>query len=276
MKILGWTGLLGLFFFLSPAGLAQGTSEGKAARPMHAVFLPSVTGVGTLEQLDAVLKGTLEKGWHIYWRSPGDTGLAPEMDWSGSGNVKNVEVGWLPPKRFEAFGMYSYGYEDEVFLPLTITPERQGAAVDLSLEMKILACNKICIPQTLSVSLVIPKGPALGSDHQKTVREVFAALPSKKDTKTLRLDTAVLGKDSLILTAWAQQGFEGADIIVEAPGISLSSPPEIIPDETESQRALFKINAPEGIENLTEKLFGKKVIVTLVNRGQAVEKEFSF
>ena len=30
----------------------------------------------------------LEPGWKTYWRTPGDSGVPPSFDWSGSKNLK--------------------------------------------------------------------------------------------------------------------------------------------------------------------------------------------
>src|SRR5436309_13604570 len=35
---------------------------------------------------------TLGEGWKTYWRMPGDAGVPPSFDWSGSTNVASVEV----------------------------------------------------------------------------------------------------------------------------------------------------------------------------------------
>ena len=44
------------------------------------------------------------EGWKGYWRTPGEVGLAPEIDWTGSTNLKSAELLWPAPERFEAFG----------------------------------------------------------------------------------------------------------------------------------------------------------------------------
>ena len=40
----------------------------------------------------AALQLTLAPGWKTYWRSPGDAGIPPSFDWSGSQNVKSVRI----------------------------------------------------------------------------------------------------------------------------------------------------------------------------------------
>ncbi|MGN6748120.1 MAG: protein-disulfide reductase DsbD domain-containing protein, partial [Xanthobacteraceae bacterium] len=42
----------------------------------------------------------LDPGWQTYWRDPGDSGAPPSFDFSGSENVKAVNVLWPAPERF--------------------------------------------------------------------------------------------------------------------------------------------------------------------------------
>src|SRR3569832_627853 len=37
-------------------------------------------------------------GWHTYWRYPGDSGVTPEFDFSGSENLKSATVLYPAPK----------------------------------------------------------------------------------------------------------------------------------------------------------------------------------
>lgn len=59
----------------------------------------------------------LGKGWKAYWRSPGEVGLPPEIDWSGSENLASAELLWPAPTRFTAFGIENFGYSKHVLLP---------------------------------------------------------------------------------------------------------------------------------------------------------------
>src|SRR5258708_4657987 len=65
----------------------------------------------------------LDPGWYTYWRTPGEAGVPPLFDFSGSENVANVEVLYPAPMRKDADGTVSLIYQDEVVLPLTVTPK---------------------------------------------------------------------------------------------------------------------------------------------------------
>ena len=62
----------------------------------------------------AAVEIALDRGFKTYWRHPGEAGLPPAFDWSGSANLAAVEVLWPAPRRFQDAGGVSYGYEGGV------------------------------------------------------------------------------------------------------------------------------------------------------------------
>jgi hypothetical protein len=36
-------------------------------------------------------------GWHAYWRSPGDAGIPPSIEWAGPTNLAHAEIAWPVP-----------------------------------------------------------------------------------------------------------------------------------------------------------------------------------
>ena len=59
----------------------------------------------------------LMRGWHTYWRYPGDAGVPPQFSFAGSRNVKNVEVLWPAPERMVDSGGTSIGYSAGIVFP---------------------------------------------------------------------------------------------------------------------------------------------------------------
>jgi len=102
----------------------------------------------------AVLVLELEEGWHSYGQDPGDAGLPPHFNWDGSQNLERVDITW--PKTFEKTEMEMFtvnAYEGRVEFPLKITSEKADEDVTLNLDLKIMVCNKICIPDQVKLSL---------------------------------------------------------------------------------------------------------------------------
>src|SRR5205814_2195007 len=76
----------------------------------------------------AVLLGGIEfdlqDGWKTYWRTPGDSGVPPRIDFSKSDNVEAVTPLFPAPMKFpDGAGGTSYGYQKHFVLPLRIVPK---------------------------------------------------------------------------------------------------------------------------------------------------------
>ncbi|AXI41110.1 protein-disulfide reductase DsbD domain-containing protein [Sulfitobacter sp. SK011] len=99
----------------------------------------------------AAIKLTLAPGWKTYWRSPGDNGIPPHFDWSGSSNLGGVGITWPAPSVFRTGGVRTIGYANELILPITIAPRSSGKPVTLHADLDIGVCSDICVPQQLSL-----------------------------------------------------------------------------------------------------------------------------
>ena len=66
------------------------------------------------------LKVSLLPEWKIYWRNPGDAGLPPEIKWETGNNIRSIDLLFPNPKRFNFFGIETFGYENEVIFPIII------------------------------------------------------------------------------------------------------------------------------------------------------------
>lgn len=112
----------------------------------------------------AALDLTLAPGWKTYWRSPGEAGIPPSFDWSGSENVKAVRIHWPVPTVFETNGMQTIGYHDGLMLPLEVTAIDPSRPVHLAVRMELGVCDDICMPAalTLGTDLTVPGSPDPG------------------------------------------------------------------------------------------------------------------
>ena len=91
--------------------------------------------------------------WHTYWKNPGDSGLATQLQWTLPAGVTAGEIAWPAPKKIRIGTLANFGYEDTVLLPvpLTIGPQFQPNGLLGELEVKLsatwLVCRQECIPQ---------------------------------------------------------------------------------------------------------------------------------
>src|ERR1700721_3864575 len=94
---------------------AFSTDWGRAAKPRARL----IAGGGDLAGFEIALS----PGAITYWRDPGDAGLPPTLDFSGSDNVASVVPEFPAPKRIkEADGGEAFGYAGGVVLQLRVKP----------------------------------------------------------------------------------------------------------------------------------------------------------
>ncbi|MDW3224956.1 MAG: protein-disulfide reductase DsbD family protein [Paracoccaceae bacterium] len=154
--------------FLALPALAQD----KFAMPVTAEMLPGwVRADGTRV---AAVRLSLDPGWKTYWRAPGDAGIPPEFDWSGSRNLYSVAVTWPTPIVFDENGMRSIGYTDELVIPLALAPSEAGQPIDVDLEMSIGICSDICVPHSLTLEAMLDSA---GTKPTPSIAAALAARP---------------------------------------------------------------------------------------------------
>lgn len=173
--------VLGIGIFISDHAVAA-TSNDYSTSAITVRLISAQDGVPLgAETLSAGLDLTLEEGWKTYWRSPGEVGIPPQVDWSGSQNVAGVELLWPAPERFTAFGIENFGYHDTVVFPLRITLERAGEPVDLTANVKLLICSEVCVPEVFDLTLSLPSGSAIDTVSASRISTYLSRVPAEGD-----------------------------------------------------------------------------------------------
>ena len=218
---------------------------------------------------DAVLAGVqirMDEGWKTYWRNPGDSGVPPSFDWSGSKNLKHAEVLYPAPHRFADANGTAIGYADEVVFPVRITPEREGEAVELKLAVDYGLCKSLCIPNEAELSLAIPADAAAVKGDSALIETFLArvpkpaeagALPAVQDVEN-KLDGA---KPELLIDALFLPDARGSDLFIEAPDMFVPVPKPLGPLADGRQRFTVSFTSPEEAASIK----GKPLTLTLVS-----------
>jgi DsbC/DsbD-like thiol-disulfide interchange protein len=156
----------------------------------------------------------LSPGAITYWRDPGDAGLPPTLDFSGSDNVASVEPQFPAPKRIkEADGGEAFGYDGSVVFPLAVKPRDPTKPATLKLNADFAVCEKVCLPAKAHLELTLPSAP--GSPHAGAIDAALAAVPRAVAAKDFGALEA-LGADSWRLCSAHEDG-PPRDLFVEAP-----------------------------------------------------------
>ncbi len=132
------------------AATAPAAAQGQVANPvLSAEILPGWTNADGSHTV--ALRLELAPGWHTYWRVPGEAGIAPQFDWSRSQNVDTVTPIWPRPAVFDQNGYLSFGFQDELILPLQVTPRDATRPMALMGEIALGVCRDTCVPADVSV-----------------------------------------------------------------------------------------------------------------------------
>lgn len=179
----------------------------------------------------AALRLTLSPGWKTYWRTPGDAGIPPQFDWSGSDNLRGVGITWPAPEVFLTAGMRTIGYSGDVVLPIALAPKRAGEPIILQADLDIGVCSDICIPHQMTLHATIDD-----SNRQPTpmIAAALAARPYSAREAGVTSATCDLSPTSDGLAIRATLGLPSAggdEVVIIEPG-----QPGLWMSETETAR----------------------------------------
>jgi suppressor for copper-sensitivity B len=274
-------------WMLAAGGAAAQTSDASEwARTDQAQVRLVAAGpaAGNAGMLRAGLQFRLEPGWKIYWRSPGDAGLPPRLNWSGSRNFEAADVLWPAPERFELFGFDTFGYGGEIVLPILMKPERMGAPLSLRLALDYLICEKICIPYEAKLALDLPANGGEGSVHGALIDRFIAQVPGDGGAAGLSIERAAWNagrQPTITVTARSAAGFANPDVFVESSdggsrsgnswaGVTFGRPEMVVAEE--GKRATLRIPVRgDGAGPDAVGFVGSQVTLTLVDGARAME-----
>lgn len=211
---------------------------------------------------------SLLEGWKTYWRAPGDAGIPPSFDWSGSRNVKSVTFHWPRPQVFDVGDMQTIGYSHELILPVEIVPQDPSQPVELRAAVDLGVCSDICVPASFTVAAQLPR-PGVGDD---AIRRALRQRPSTPNEAGVTKASCVISpqKDGLKLTAVLQFPSTGGDevVVVETgvPGVWVS-PADVTRHGKELRAEVDMVGADGGPFALQR----DAILLTVLGKHRAVE-----
>jgi suppressor for copper-sensitivity B len=255
----------------SPARAAGAT----AVEPqVTAALISAQTAVGEARQIRLGLRFTMAPGWKTYWRSPGDAGYPVTVDWKGSGNLAKADLLWPVPHRFTLFGLDTFGYKDEVVLPVIATLSEPGKPLSVRAHLRYLVCETVCIPYEADLALDIPAGEGLPSADAQRIDRFYAQVPGDGRAQGLTLEQISLaGSDEKpvlqVVARSALRGFAEPDLIVEAPAGLYFGKPGIRLGENGS---VAHFTLPISRDSNAPSLSGTAVTLTLTDGMRGLER----
>ena len=244
------------------AGVARADDASPWAEEMSSAL--RLIGGGNLQ---AGVEIKMPAGWHTYWRYPGDSGVPPRFDFSGSDNVASVQVLYPAPQAFTDETGTTIGYKDDVIFPLHVVPQQNGKPVTLRAKIDYAVCAKLCVPVEARAALTLGytgNNAALAAAEARVPKQVSAAdagltVRRAKDAKPKPIVFVDLGANN-----------RPAEIFVEGPSpdwaLPVPKPAKGVP--AGHQQFIFEWDGlPPGVDPKAP----AELTFTIVNSGRATE-----
>ncbi|KAA0972490.1 hypothetical protein FPY71_05225 [Aureimonas fodinaquatilis] len=159
--------------------------------------------------IKGALSFELEPGWKTYWLNPGQTGLAPMLDFSGSSFSSPPQLSFPVPERYEDAYSSSIVYSQPMAIAFA-APAATGES-RLKLAATFGICDTVCVPAATTLELDVPQHPSPGDIA--AVKAAFAALP---DEATQPLVAHIDGNTLFVANPLSSTPDSIADIFVAA------------------------------------------------------------
>ncbi len=165
---------------LGTAAHAQLQQPGKNAIASSLVAESAVVAPGQTVTLALVMRPS--KGWHGYWKNPGDSGMETQIAWELPGGLTAGPIQYPVPDQLIVAGLMNYVYEGDyaqlidVKVPAGVAP---GTKLPIRARVDYLACTKeVCVPETANVAVDLEAGSAPAAQTNRAMFDRFRqALP---------------------------------------------------------------------------------------------------
>jgi suppressor for copper-sensitivity B len=189
----------------------------------------NITADSTLE---AGLEFRFAKGWHGYWRTPGDAGIPPTVDWSASENIWSGTISWPAPHRLVIDGLQNSVYENDVVLPVKLFLTHAQTVARVKASITYAACSEVCVPLQADLTLALPTGVEGTTAQSGLISSAQKRVPGSPDAAGVDvIGTRFAGPASeptLVVDLKSRSGaFVQPDLLVEGAGDGIPPTPKV-------------------------------------------------
>jgi len=234
-------------------------------------LISAASATGDSGSVQLGLEFELQPDWKIYWRSPGDAGYPPSVDWKGSDNLADTVISWPAPHRFSISGLETMGYKNHVVLPVVARLNDSNQPLILRAAVDYLTCAVVCVPQHVELSMSLPSGPSTATIHAHDIGRFLSNVPGDGPRVGMSLVSAeAADSGDLVVTVSANPALKDPDLFLERADQMQFAKPKIEKSQG-GRKVVFRIKPVEGTgeAGLTE----KPVILTVVDGDRGMEVE---
>ena len=133
--------------------------QASVTRPHVTITLvPELTAVVAGMPQRVALRIQVEPGWHIYWKNPGESGVATTARWTLPAGFSVDSLEYPTPARLDVAGVVTHILEGDLVIQTTVTPPKALSlrASRLASRVQYGVCKDVCYPGQATVSLTMP------------------------------------------------------------------------------------------------------------------------
>ena len=122
-------------------------------------------------------------GWHSYWSNPGDSGIAPTIQWKAMPGVRFGPLLHPAPTLLKVAGITSYVHSGEHILLARVRADptlKRGTLLPIAARLTWATCaESLCVPERTTLGLNLRVGDGIPNASAKGLRLAVLRLPHR-------------------------------------------------------------------------------------------------
>jgi DsbC/DsbD-like thiol-disulfide interchange protein len=164
---------------------AQRASAAAGDKIVQAQLFADVSAIKPGESFNLGIQLKIMSDWHIYWKNPGDAGLATKVKLDLPPGFTSEALQYPVPARIDLPGdIINYVYQDEVMLLVRVTaPKDLSTASPVVIPGKVswLVCKEVCLPGSALLQLELPVSADVSPANAEMFHQWTDRLPLDRD-----------------------------------------------------------------------------------------------
>lgn len=199
--------------------LAFAMAAGVTADQFHtkAELIVPVESARAGETVTVGVRLKMEPKWHTYWVNAGDAGGPTEIEWQLPADITPGAIQWPTPERYDAEGLTTFVYQDEVTLlvPLKLDANLASGPVELKANVAWLECADLCQPGNAPVTATLNIGseakPSPQAQFIETAKQHLPQTTSPAGLSAAWEGPATTNNTRSLILEWPANGSTKAD-----------------------------------------------------------------
>jgi DsbC/DsbD-like thiol-disulfide interchange protein len=138
-------------------------------------------------------------GWHSYWSNPGDSGIAPTIQWKAPPGLRFGPLLHPAPTLLNVSGIISYVHAGEHILLVRVRADstlKRGTSLPIQARLIWATCSEsLCVPQRTTLGLNLRVGDAMQNSLAIGLRQAVQKLPHQLAEGVFRIRGGLIGME---------------------------------------------------------------------------------